>query len=549
MALTKIPNNLITADAIDGTLIADDAINSEHIADGSIDLAHMSVNSIDSDQYIDGSIDTAHIGADQITSALIADDQIDSEHIVDGSIDLAHMSVNSIDSDQYVDGSIDLVHMSANSIDSDQYVDGSIDTAHIAADQITSALIADDQIDSEHIVDGSIDTAHIAADQITSALIADDAIDSEHYAAGSIDLEHMSSQSVDEDNLYISNAGSNGQFLSKQSGNSGGLTWADAGGTISAVANGANNRITTFSSSDALNGEANLTFDGSTLAVTGAIEASGNITGGMSLYTTRDQVAGALTAGYDLGYLYFGGRDSDSGWHRTAAAIRADVAGTWTSSSCATELQFTTTAEGSTDSTQRMVIDKDGNVGIGTTSPYRDLDVMNAATGQTWIRLGSDYSNGQTVGLEFVAGGNGPTGSGFVQASQYLVGSGSSSSQVMNFKLVDNSSIKLWLNNGGFNGTHASTSDIALKENVADLADGTTMIKALRPRTFDWKEDMEHAGVGTGQTGFIAQEVEAVSDKLINGEEGTKGIYTMGLLTLAIKTIQELEARITALEG
>ncbi len=38
----------------------------------------------------------------------------------------------------------------------------------------------------------------------------------------------MSSESVDEDNLYISNAGSNGQFLQKQSGNDGGLTWADA---------------------------------------------------------------------------------------------------------------------------------------------------------------------------------------------------------------------------------------------------------------------------------------------------------------------------------
>jgi len=56
--------------------------------------------------------------------------------------------------------------------------------------------------------------------------IANDAIDSQHYAAGSIDLEHMSSQSVDEDNLHISNAGNDGEFLSKQSGNAGGLTWA-----------------------------------------------------------------------------------------------------------------------------------------------------------------------------------------------------------------------------------------------------------------------------------------------------------------------------------
>ena len=49
---------------------------------------------------------------------------------------------------------------------------------------------------------------------------------------------------VDEDNLKISNAGTNGQFLQKQSGNTGGLTWADvtippAGNTVDLVADGA----------------------------------------------------------------------------------------------------------------------------------------------------------------------------------------------------------------------------------------------------------------------------------------------------------------------
>ena len=77
---------------------------------------------------------------------------------------------------------------------------------------------------------GLVGTADIDADSITGAKVADDTLDSEHYAAGSVDLEHMSSQSVDEDNLHISNSGSNGQFLSKQSGDAGGLTWAAAGG-------------------------------------------------------------------------------------------------------------------------------------------------------------------------------------------------------------------------------------------------------------------------------------------------------------------------------
>ena len=74
--------------------------------------------------------------------------------------------------------------------------------------------------------DASVTAAKLASDAVTGAKIADDAIDSEHYTDGSIDLAHMSSESVDEDNLHISNAGSNGNFLSKQSGDAGGLTWA-----------------------------------------------------------------------------------------------------------------------------------------------------------------------------------------------------------------------------------------------------------------------------------------------------------------------------------
>ena len=75
---------------------------------------------------------------------------------------------------------------------------------------------------------------HYGKQPVASALAAN-VIDSEHYVDGSIDLVHMSSQSVDEDNLHISNSGSNGQFLSKQSGDAGGLTWAAAGGGWSYV--------------------------------------------------------------------------------------------------------------------------------------------------------------------------------------------------------------------------------------------------------------------------------------------------------------------------
>lgn len=49
------------------------------------------------------------------------------------------------------------------------------------------------------------------------------------------------------------------------------LAGGGGGGAVSSVTNGSDNRIATFSSSDALNGEANLTFDGSHLSLSGGI--------------------------------------------------------------------------------------------------------------------------------------------------------------------------------------------------------------------------------------------------------------------------------------
>ena len=131
------------------------------------------------------------------------------------------LPANSIDSDYYVNGSIDTAHiadsqitvakMAANSVDSDQYVDGSIDTAHIADSQITVAKMAANSVDSDQYVDGSIDTAHIADANVTQGKIAD--------------------QAINEAKMQISNAPTNGYFLSAQSGNTGGLTWAEVSGS------------------------------------------------------------------------------------------------------------------------------------------------------------------------------------------------------------------------------------------------------------------------------------------------------------------------------
>ena len=255
------------------TTLATDAIVTANITDGNVTVAKMAANSIDSAQYVDGSIDTAHIadgqitnaklGADSVNGAKIGDNVLDSEHYAAGSIDTEHIadgqitnaklgadSVNGakigdnvINSEHYVDGSIDREHLAAdiidgtkiadNAINSEHYADGSIDRAHLAADIIDGTKIADDAINSEHYAAGSIDAEHLASDSVTEAKMAANSVDSQAYVDGSIDQVHLANAIVNEAKMQISNAPTNGYFLSAQSGNTGGLTWAEAGGGAS----------------------------------------------------------------------------------------------------------------------------------------------------------------------------------------------------------------------------------------------------------------------------------------------------------------------------
>ena len=58
------------------------------------------------------------------------------------------------------------------------------------------------------------------------------------------------------------------------------------GGAVSAVANGSNNRIITFSSSDAINGEANMTYDGTTITLNDNVKTGGGMNNTVSSVKT-----------------------------------------------------------------------------------------------------------------------------------------------------------------------------------------------------------------------------------------------------------------------
>ena len=101
--------------------------------------------------------------------------------------------------------------------------------------------------------------------------------------------------------------------------------------------------------------------------------------------------------------------------------------------------------------------------------------------------------------------------------------------------------------------SYNTSSDHRLKENVTTDWDATTRLKQLNPVRFNFIADAD-----TTVDGFLAHEVQSVVPEAISGTHNEvdadgnpvyQGIDQSKLVPLLVKTIQELEARITALEN
>ena len=82
------------------------------------------------------------------------------------------------------------------------------------------------QISTDGVKNDAISAGKIPANAVGSSEIADDAVGAAQIADDGVAQAAVADEAIDEARLQISNAGSNGQFLQKQSGNTGGLTWA-----------------------------------------------------------------------------------------------------------------------------------------------------------------------------------------------------------------------------------------------------------------------------------------------------------------------------------
>ena len=239
----------------------------------------------------------------------------------------------------------------------------------------------------------------------------------------------------------------------------------------------------------------------------------------------------------------------------------------------------------------RLVIDSSGNVGIGTSSPNRNLQIGDNTGSLAALSLqGSTSSNCQiyfgdnaatsaeyagliryqhsTDTMQLWAGSTermrisgtspalsigkttfGTAGQGFTvygNTAPQCYFNKSASGAVNGVLFYHSNSYVGGLNYNNTNTSLATSSDERLKDNIENSDDAGSKIDAMQVRQFDWKSTGEHQ-----EYGFVAQELEPVFAHAIHTDlEGDYKSVDYGcLVPMLVKEIQSLRQRITDLEN
>ena len=222
---------------------------------------------------------------------------------------------------------------------------------------------------------------------------------------------------------------------------------------------------------------------------------------------------------------------------------------------------FSTKPSGSAAATERMRIDSSGNLLVGRTG-HSGYGVAN-------FEGGADFTGGNVyicrdtgnllVGTSSATGAGASSGlilshfDGSLKNGLYLsdtrTAAGTDTAIIFGRGATITGSITTTLTTTAY----VTSSDYRLKENVVSMSGATKRLKQLKPSRFNFIADPDKT-----VDGFLAHEVQDIVPEAITGTkdavdaEGNpeyQGIDQSKLVPLLVATIQELEARIAALES
>jgi hypothetical protein len=173
------------------------------------------------------------------------------------------------------------------------------------------------------------------------------------------------------------------------------------------------------------------------------------------------------------------------------------------------------------NSAERMRIDSSGKLLVGLTSSITgNLQVKNSdggyGTGITLVEQGtSNYWSSliYTVSHDYYIGYNG-TNKGYFSSST---------------------------------GAYTASSDKTLKKDIAPISYGLDAVLSFKPSIYLMKDDEENS---KKHLGFIAQDLQEVVPEVVSEMQGgTLGVEAAGLIPILVKAIQELNAKVDALQA
>jgi hypothetical protein len=244
-------------------------------------------------------------------------------------------------------------------------------------------------------------------------------------------------------------------------------------------------------------------------------------------------------------------------------AIRGDIIGYTNQNINATPGQGYSLGEGTRIETQwlnvRANLDVGGEVRIQTAYDYARLYMGNDySTNQDWMEWRDNLTGSNLPGFQFVHNDN-----VHLQISE----SGAVGYEKLDLRAykASGSNIGGWptlsgttavITTSGTEQLGISSSSIRFKEDVEDLEVEATWLKinALRPRTFNWNEEVATSSGLDYETqipelGFIAEEVaEAAPEATLYDADGDPIVYReKSMLSLLVKAVQDLDERVEAL--
>ena len=309
---------------------------------------------------------------------------------------------------------VDTVHIKDNAITSAKIAAGAIVASDVADDSVTTAKIADDAVTADKLAN-SINT-EIAANTAKTGITTSQANAITANTAKVTNATHsgevtgataltIADNVVDEANLKVSNTPTNGYFLSAQSGNTGGMTWAEVDALPSQSGNSGKYLTTDGSAASwaVLDTDANTTTKG-LYEHAHTIAANYSITSGNNAMT-----AGPITINSSVSVTI----PSGSTWviaqeiHMAKVKIQGHASGTGvltvTAPNTSTDRTITLP-----DGTGTLIADNgSGNVGIGTSSPSAVLETKNTTDGSTFAFQATNDNDHEIVQIGAQADGDG----------------------------------------------------------------------------------------------------------------------------------------------